>query len=118
MFNIISLGSNSVQSNTPFYDALSPTKLNSTKTFTSFNLQNMCSPSRRISKCGQGNYPTVVCYVILCLVICIHHSHQENNLSLDKIKDEENNHNAANVSLDLNLSPIFPDHDRKYLKSC
>ena len=57
-------------------------------------LQKMCSSPKRYRHKGEMGIPKLVCYAVLCMVICVNHSHQENNLSIDKIKDEQHGHGS------------------------
>ena len=64
---------------------------------------------------SDGKLPKLACYIVLCLVVCIHHSHQENNLSRDRIKGEEQAQYAKNINENPNASLAIEEKHGRFL---
>ena len=72
----------------------------------------MCSESKKTSARGPGMLRKITCYVVICLAVCVHHSHQQNNLHQDKNKDQNGlneHHSKSNATL-----PIIPKANGTY----
>ena len=57
----------------------------------------MCSSPKKFRQKSKLGFTKLVCPVIICLAICVNHSHQENNLSIDRIKDGEHGHGNSSI---------------------
>ena len=85
---------------------------NSIVNFITYEFQNMCSESKKASARGPGMLRKITCYFVICLAVCVHHSHQQNNLHQDKNKDQNGlneNHSRNNGTL-----PIIPKANGTY----
>ena len=77
-----------------------------------YPFQNMCSESKKASARGPGMLRKITCYFVICLAVCVHHSHQQNNLHQDKNKDQNGlneHHSKSNATL-----PIIPKANGTY----
>ena len=60
----------------------------------------MCSPPKAFRRNSNLGLTRLVCFVVICMAICVNHSHQENNLSIDTIKDEEHEHGHGSIHME------------------
>ena len=63
----------------------------------------MCSPPKAFRRNSNLGLTRLVCFVVICMAICVNHSHQENNLSIDTIKDEEHEHGHGSIHTEEDL---------------
>ena len=68
----------------------------------------MCSSPKKFRQNSNLGLTKIVCFVIFCMALCVNHSHQENNLSIDRIKDGQHGHGHSSVHTDEHVGASSP----------